>query len=236
MKKFSNFKKTTLQYHTELNKKLWEGDVLKSEIKEHLLKIASAWQEFAKIPEEAVVDIVITGGNCNYNYTSKSDIDLHLVVDMDKMPITDAILMQEWIFAKKALWANKHDIRIYGYPIELYAQPTDVSPHVNQGVYSLLSNKWISKPSRLQINFNNDVGLRSKIQYMANQIELALEAKDLDMALELKDKISKMRGSAIEQAGEFAVENLVFKDLRNRGLIQKLSDFIANEEDKEYSL
>ena len=35
-----------------------------------------------------------------------------------------------------------------------------------------------------------------------------------------------MRDSAIQKAGEFSVENLVFKELRNRGILDKMTDHI----------
>jgi hypothetical protein len=45
-----------------------------------------------------------------------------------------------------------------------------------------------------------------------------------------------MRASAIQQGGEFALENLVFKELRNRGYLDKLSKYIVNLEDRKLSL
>ena len=75
----------TLQYHDELNPKIWvDEDKLKPIVREHLLKIAKVWAKTAKIEDDAIEDIIITGGNVNYNYTKQSDIDIHLVVDMKK--------------------------------------------------------------------------------------------------------------------------------------------------------
>ena len=45
-----------------------------------------------------------------------------------------------------------------------------------------------------------------------------------------------MRASAIQQGGEFALENLVFKELRNRGYLDKLSNHIKHLEDTNLSL
>ena len=63
----------TLQYHNELNPNLWENNKLKDEVKEKLLQIADVWTKFAKIPSEAVEDVLVVGGNANYNYTPYSD-------------------------------------------------------------------------------------------------------------------------------------------------------------------
>jgi len=45
-----------------------------------------------------------------------------------------------------------------------------------------------------------------------------------------------MRKSGLERAGEFSVENLVFKLLRNQGLIDRLTQMIRDLEDQELSL
>ena len=45
-----------------------------------------------------------------------------------------------------------------------------------------------------------------------------------------------MRQSGLERAGEWSVENLAFKILRNLGLIDELADRIRELEDKNLSL
>ena len=79
--------KLSLQYHDELNPKLWDKNDLKEDVRQKLLEIAKKWQEFAKIPDSAVHDIVITGGNVNRNYTDLSDIDVHFLIDNKPIPI-----------------------------------------------------------------------------------------------------------------------------------------------------
>jgi hypothetical protein len=45
-----------------------------------------------------------------------------------------------------------------------------------------------------------------------------------------------MRAAAIQRGGEFSFENLVFKELRNRGLITRLSNYLKTQQDKQLSL
>ncbi len=45
-----------------------------------------------------------------------------------------------------------------------------------------------------------------------------------------------MRKAGLERAGEWSVENLVFKILRNLGLIDEIADKIRELEDQELSL
>jgi hypothetical protein len=67
-------------------------------------------------------------------------------------------------------------------------------------------------------------------------IERALLSKDLAQLRTVKDKITQMRKSGLERAGEWSVENLVFKILRNLGLIDQITDKIRELEDQELSL
>jgi hypothetical protein len=67
-------------------------------------------------------------------------------------------------------------------------------------------------------------------------IELALLSKDLDKMRRAKEKIVTMRKSGLARAGEWSVENLVFKVLRNLGVIDQLADKIRELEDQELSL
>jgi len=50
------------------------------------------------------------------------------------------------------------------------------------------------------------------------------------------EKFQKMRKHAIAKNGEFTQENLVFKELRNRGYIGKIRNFILSMTDKRLSI
>jgi len=72
-----------------------------------LNKIGKEWAEFANIPNSAIKDVIVTGGNANYNYTKYSDIDLHLMIDKSKIDCED--ILDDYLRAKKQLWALTHD-------------------------------------------------------------------------------------------------------------------------------
>ena len=106
-----------IEYHNILNPKLWDNDRLRSEVRGALLRISEDFIKFVDIPFK-VLDIVIAGGNANYNYTEQSDIDVHLVVDRDGFGIPRDFIDQ-FLQDKKILWTMTHpDIKIYGYPLE----------------------------------------------------------------------------------------------------------------------
>lgn len=227
----------TLQYHTELNPKLWDGYVLRQEVNTKLHQIAFAWADFAKIPVEMIHDIIITGGNVNFNYTDMSDIDLHLVVDRNEFnPNRD--LVDEYLQDKKILWTLSHsDLHIYGYPVELYAQDLNEMPHQDQGVYSIMNNTWIQQPRNLGVDFEHDLHLQKKAEFYKNLIDKMIDQHATDDTVDmLKKKIKKMRGDSIAQSGEFGFGNLVFKELRNSGYLDKMDAYIKSNMDKTLSL
>jgi hypothetical protein len=223
-------------YNDKLNIKFWEDFDLRPEVKAKLLEIGYKWAEFSKIPEESIKDIILVGGNANYNYTRFSDLDLHLVVDKTEIANCPELL-DDYLRDKKQLWALMHDIKIYAHPVELYAQDvTDPLP-AGQGVYSLLNSKWIKEPQKQEVNLTDPL-LFKKVRDMMEKIDAMIENQvdDPSVLRKLKDKIRDMRASAIQQGGEFALENLVFKELRNRGYLDKLSKYIVNLEDRKLSL
>jgi len=68
-------------------------------------------------------------------------------------------------------------------------------------------------------------------------IDHIIDAKMDDAAVnDLKTKIREMRAASIAAGGEFSFENLVFKELRNRGYLDKLNDYQLSKKDKELSL
>jgi hypothetical protein len=71
---------------------------------------------------------------------------------------------------------------------------------------------------------------------MIHDIETALLSQDLERIRRVKERITEMRKAGLDRAGEWSVENLVFKILRNLGLIDTVTEKIRELEDSELSL
>ena len=224
----------TLQYHSELNPKFWVNIFLKEEVRKKLLEIAKEWLKFAEIPNSAVKDIVFTGGNANFNYTDDSDLDVHIILDKSKIPNCSD---EEYFKDKKLIWSLTHDISVYGAEVEVYAQLGEVNIPKNQGVYSLKTGKWVVKPENLELDFEHDDLLKKKIDDAIYQIDHALQnTTDTKAAEKLLEKFQKLRKHAIAKNGEFTQDNLIFKELRNRGYLDKIREFIVKLTDKRLSI
>lgn len=211
-----------------LNPKLWKNDTLKPEIKKQLIKIAEKFQEFVGIDLD-VIDYTLTGSNANYTWTEYSDLDLHIIVK--GMPDEKE---RELYNAKKALWSEEHNITIKGLPVECYVQGED-EPHHSTGVYSIIADQWLEKPKKVKPKIN-DAAVKAKKASIHHDIESALLSKDITKLRAVKQKITQMRKAGLEKAGEWSTENLVFKILRNIGMIDKLTQEIRDLEDEELSL
>ena len=227
--------KLTLQTHDKLNPELWKGEKLDPEVWRTLNKIGKEWASFANIPTKAIRDVIITGGNANYNYTKQSDIDLHLVVDKEVIDCQG--LLDDYLQSKKQLWALTHDITVKGQPVELYAQDYRDPFRKGQGIYSLSSNRWLQQPTKYQLNKSSPEVVR-KVKHYMNVIDELIDSKsdDIETFKKLKDRLKTMRSSAIEKGGESSPENLVFKELRNRGYLDKMSKYVRDLEDQSLSL
>ena len=229
------------QMQKELNSKIWNDDVLKPEIRKNLLKIADDYFESLELPGVDIEDVTFTGSLANYNWSQYSDVDLHILIDYKEVPMEES-LIQDFLKTKSSSWNENHDVKIYGYDVELYVQ--DVSEeHVSTGVYSILKNKWIIKPEKKPIEIDNiNVKLKSN-RIMDNIDDLHVEMKEkkdyekvVIKADKIKDRIKKMRQAGLDRAGEFSVENMVFKVLRRNGMLERLSDIKTFAYDKLVSL
>ena len=219
-----------VKFNDRLNPRIWGPDEhLHPEVRERLLTIAEDFREFLGVPDLDLQDITISGSNAAYTYTPNSDIDLHLVVRMPDDPV-----YRELFDAKKFQYNEQHDITIGGADVELYVQAAD-QPHISQGVYSIVNNKWIQVPRRVK-SVIDDTSTKNKFETVGNQIEKAIASGSLKRMTRMAEKIKKMRQTGLEAHGEFGPENLAFKMLRTQGKIKELYDARNAAKDQEFSL
>ena len=220
-----------------LNPLFWDGMILKPEIREKLLNIAKHFAEYLDIPNESIKDVTFTGSMANFHYGEKSDIDLHVIIDYKDVD-GNVDLVKKMLRAKKALYNDRHDLRIKDREVELY--PQDASePHHSTAVYSIKDSEWIAKPTFTHTKVDNKI-IRQKAENLIDKAKLIINTDDLYDKVErlekFKDKIMKMRKAGLDKGGEFSIENLVFKELRNNGFLEALLNELNDSIDKSLSL
>ena len=207
--------------HDKLSKKVWKDEeYMRPDVQKALENIANEFLDYLNIDVD-VEDITFTGSYANYNYTPYSDIDLHIVIDFDKVS-SDEDLVDGFMNAKKSYWNDRYDIKVNGIEVEIYPQDSS-EEHVSSGVYSIEQEKWLVRPEK----FQKEPNLKSankKFKMLEREISSAIETNDLQSVERLIKKLRDMRKSALSKSGEMSVENIAYKMLRSKNLIQKLYD------------
>ena len=235
-----------IEKHDTLNSVLFEGNKLKPEVREKLIKIANTFIE--GLAEDGIKfnlkDIVFIGSNASYNYTKDSDIDLHLVADVDSLECPDNLYPLLY-GAYRALFNKKFDIDFYGIKVELYVEP-EGAPTVSNGIYSVLNDAWIKEPTQVDIpeinmeEFNKDFQpWEDKYNALIAKINAA---NTTDEYKTLGDEIERLITDIYEQRrmgitiSEYSNQNLLFKEFRNRGYLDNLKQLKCDLKAKELSL
>ena len=234
----------SFKLQTTLCPTVWDLDEnppqLKNEVKLNLIKVSELFRDFIGV-DFFVDDVIMTGSLANYNWSKFSDVDLHLVVDFTQFEEDKLELYTELFKVKKTIFNNVHNIKIYGFDVEVYVQDSNES-NFSSGVYSVLYDEWLVKPKHEKIDVDKKI-LKDKINQWVNIIDGVKETTEDISAEESKeiidkyrDKLKKFRSCGLEKGGEFSYENIVFKYLRRSGHIEKLFNLENQILDKELSL
>ncbi len=222
-----------------LNPKVWDnpGTPKKSKLKKNifdmLVRIADEFTNFLG-DDIFVDDVILVGSLVNFNWSKFSDFDLHIIIDFNQFG-KQKELYKELLELKTDMFNRKHNIKIYGYDVELYSQPVE-DEYVSSGVYSIMNNEWISVPEKKDFKIDTDL-LKKKVSSWTKKIDTLIEKTKNDSEIsKLKDKLKLYRKCGLDKKGELSYENLVFKYLRRSGHIKKLIDKKNELIDKKLSI
>lgn len=219
--------------------KFWKNNKLNPIVARKLMEIADDVIKSLDIAEH-VEDVIITGSIASYNWHDLSDIDLHIMLDFDKID-DNFDLVKRMLDQTRINWNKKHNILIDGKEVELYFQHY-TEPHEANGIWSLEIERWLARP----VNLNPEIDIATtekKAEAMAKQIEHLFEMfqeekfKEVyEYADKVKVKIARMRQIGLSDQGIYSPENLAFKMLRNAGYLEKLSALKIEAYDRMMSL
>lgn len=223
------------EVHDELNPKLWdENQQLRPEVKEKLKEITDTFIQYMKDDEVDfdVLDVNLLGSNASYNYTDKSDLDTHLVVNFENVGAPKE-LVQAYFNQKRTRFNTQYDLTIHGVPIELYVEDV-MAGTLSNGIYSLYEDKWLKKPVKLENIPEVDVSKELKVYRKV--IKDALKSKNSKYLKYILDKLFLIRRNGLAINGEYSKGNQMFKALRNEGIIDELREAVYASVSKELSL
>jgi hypothetical protein len=223
-----------------LNDVIWIDEKINTIVRKKLLKITKDYFNSLGLDWVKLEDIVLTGSLANYNWSRFSDLDLHLILDFSNINENEE-LVKDYLDSKRKIWNDTHNIKIYGFDVEIYTQDIN-EEHTSSGVYSLLNDKWLVKPEHEEVKLDRKL-IKKKSSEIMNKIDGLCDlykSGEYNAVLEeydkLWDKIKKMRKSGLERDGEYSYENITFKVLRRSKYIEKLIDWNLKSYDKANSL
>ena len=231
---------------TELHPKLWVNNKLNSRVRLRLLDIADDFIDTLAVDWVKPKDIVFTGSLANYNWSKYSDIDIHVILDYNKV-YKKKEFVEDYFSSKKELWLNEHPkLSIYGFPIELYVEDSN-EQSTSSGIYSLNKNEWIKEPvdfEDVKLNAQYIKDYAAKLMTQIDNIEKKQKnAKDdynveqcRKELLKIFDKLKKLRKEGLNKGGEMSSGNIIFKILRRTKYIDKIWELINTSYDKINSI
>lgn len=158
--------------------------------------------------KEVIDKIIIIGSLTSYQWHSKSDLDVHLHVNMPKMreilenqktKLTDdgiyELLNKEW----------KKEIEVYrvkgtNHPLEYYFEIDGISDITHKdGIYNLETDEWEQQPRQVDMTFDPEMEYKAAMDEATNimkefDVNLADIKRDIiDIEL-IKDSVKKFSG------------------------------------------
>ena len=241
---FKTYFEESNYYNETLHPQFWDEFEFKEDILKPILKIVDDFvKDDAHISPEMVEDVQLTGSLANYNYSEYSDLDVHILLDFADIN-KDEEIVKRALDGKRFIWNLRHDIKFNGHEVELYFQDIH-EPHVASGLFSLSGNRWIKKPKyeKPEVDHEDVVkkanSFKKELDLLADVLDNISDEKEFSLinrrAKKLKEKIMRMRKEGLAGKGEFSVENLAFKNLRNDQTIARLNDLIIKSYDLMYS-
>lgn len=219
--------------------KFWRSGTLNPIVSRKLTEIADDIIKSLNLDHD-IEDVVITGSIASYNWHALSDIDLHIMLDFNKID-ENFDLVKRMLDQTRINWNKKHEIKIAGKEVEIYFQHY-TEPHEANGIWSLELEKWLAMPVRLDPEIDL-LTTEKKAESIAKCIDHVYETfkegnykEAYEFSQKIKDKISRMRKSGLEKEGIYSPENLAFKMLRNSGFLEKVSSLKIQSYDRMMSL
>lgn len=211
----------------QLNEKIWNGKKLIPEIKEKLLTISR------KIVNDLSIDVklknvLFTGSLASFVWRASSDIDLHLIVKTEE---DYGEVIDDYLDMYSKIFNNYHSIFIKGYKLELNIKREEKFLD-DKGIYDILTDKWLQIPSKPNPKIYQDEEIKDMVLNYQDRIDsLINNDAELEEIDNLRKDIKTMRSNGLSEDGEYSTGNLVFKELRHSGYLEKLYDFKQKKED-----
>lgn len=220
------------KYSHQLNPLLFaQGDHLYLDVRDKINEIVRAFLEYLQV-DIRVLDVRIVGSNASYNYNEHSDLDIHIVTSLSEISDPETIARLYFDAAKKN-FKDAYDITIKGIDVELYVEDIKASA-VSNGIYSVTHDTWIKTPTPME-NPSDEV-VKQAEKYEEYILDILSQATTVEEVQDVQDQIYLIRKDSLSDGGEVSAGNLMFKSLRNKGILDDIKTILHKGMSKELSL
>lgn len=222
-----------IQIHETLNPKIWNVTTkqLLPEVRRKIIEIVDHFEDYIEVPIE-IVDVQIVGSNASYNYTDKSDIDVHIICNYDVIS-KETELLQQLYDAKRNQYNRKFDIELRGLQVEIYVQDVRTST-ISNGIYSVCDDMWVKEPKPIT-NFKQH-NISKELEKWKEHISKVLDNYNEQAVINTIDTLYLIRHNSIAVDGEYGPGNQLFREIRANGWLDDLKDKLEELESKRLSL
>ena len=133
--------------------------------------------------------------------------------------------------AEKGSFNDNYDLSIRDIPIELYIEDVNDGNATN-GRYSILKQEWIKEPEPINYDIPD---ISEELSHYEEKCNEMLQEQNSEVVLDFINEIYMMRKLGLAEDGEASIGNLVFKELRNEDMINKLKDHYYDLRSKQLS-
>lgn len=222
------------EVHDTLNPKLWniETGKLLSDVRQKIIQICSAFEDYINVPIQ-ILDLQLVGSNASFNYTEKSDLDVHIMANFEIFGEQESTILKAYYDTKKAQFNRETDIKIKGIDVEIYVQDVR-STTASNGIYSICDDEWVKEPKPIKSATKHNT--EKEVNRWVEEINKVLASRDYDEINKAISALYLMRTNSIAVDGEQGKGNAIFKDLRNLGYLDKLKEALLKSFSKKLSL
>lgn len=240
-------------YNRRLDARLWDSNLRLRTMPSNSLQMIVwhyiAYMQNAGLPidDNDIVDIFLHGSTSNYYYDDTSDIDICIVMDVERLSAAlRGINIYTITKALQIAWMRKHKIRIYGRGVDIsivdVRQPK-YGPDVYKvgPAYSLPRDMWLRRPVRIEDKEIRVLRRRAREIYRRYR-RLFRECYKNNMSDTYLDtflsRLWSERRDAYDRAPlqPITPETMAFRMMRRCGILNKIKERMDRIRNKNFTL
>lgn len=211
-------------FPTELDPRLWEGERLRSDVRQRSLEVVNSLFADLKLKDVSVKDVEVRGSNVSYEYDDAADFGVRVFLDTSAYKGSLEELAAR-IKTYNAFIEVKHEGRIlmHGVPLEVnfYVIRTPrLDPVKGIGHYSISRDVWMETPTVQDDKFDRSQMLAdmerftSSYNALINAYFADKRSFDCQRWSAFSSELGDYRNNGINAGGSRSTENLVYRLLR----------------------